>query len=201
MSENPVKRIALKPVPMTADAMKALEDMGLLKRLVPGGHRARPQPGETVDTVVSAGEGGRGPHALVSVTVATTDPLLAFGTHPEGEEFLFLGRDEWRPLYLFFALCDGGAFRGKLSGRTLSDADFICLRVRYNDPWVSFFSVNPNIPHGECVSVDESGEAPSFYVTESKGLPLDTFDMSGYALAVEPGGVGGGQAIGAGAAG
>ena len=40
-----------------------------------------------------------------------------------------------------------------------------------------------DVPHGEAITATE-GRAPTFYVTESRDLPNDLFDLGSYELAV-----------------
>jgi hypothetical protein len=48
---------------------------------------------------------------------------------------------------------------------------------------VSFLVMLKHTPHSEATSPGP-GRPPSFYVTESRDLPTDCFDLGGYALAV-----------------
>jgi len=71
----------------------------------------------------------------------------------------------------------------KVAAGIVSPADFVCLRVKWNDPEVSFFTMLADVPHGEAITAAE-GRNPTFYVTESRDLPNDLFDLGGYELTV-----------------
>lgn len=68
--------------------------------------------------------------------------------------------------------------------RRLRSEYFLALRDRYNDPWVSFFVMLKHTPHGEAVAPGP-GKPPSFYVTESRDLPTERFDLGEYSLTVQ----------------
>ena len=61
--------------------------------------------------------------------------------------------------------------------------DFVCLRVKYNDPEVSFFVMLRDVPHGEAVA-DAPGRPASFYVTEPTDMGIDRTDFGEYELVV-----------------
>ena len=56
------------------------------------------------------------------------------------------------------------------------------IECRYNDPDTSFFVVLAGVPHGEAIVPAPSKPAPSFYVTETRDLPLDLIDLRMYRL-------------------
>lgn len=176
-------QILLTPVEMTQQVMKELEAKGLILRLCPGQYDLKPETGETLDRSIYETDERYGPHNLISVTVNRSS-FTAFGTHQENEEFLLIGNPETKPMYLVLSLCSKDTLQEKIVNRELAATDFICLRVRYNDPEVSFFTMLADVPHGEAVA-DIEGKPPSFYVTKPKGLNLDITDFGKYQLTVE----------------
>jgi hypothetical protein len=174
------ERIALRPVEMTRDVMQDLEDRGLIIRLCPD-HHALPAPlGEALVESVYESDARHGPHKLITVTV-NRPTLAAFGTHPDNEEFLFIGDPETKPLYLVVALYRKTELQRRIVERRLTTDDFVCLRVKYNDAQVSFFTMLAEVPHGEAVA-DVGGRPASFYVTEPRDLETDFTEFGDYQL-------------------
>jgi len=174
--------IALTPVEMTPEIMQKLEDNGLIIRLCPGHHVLNPARNETQDATIYASEPRFGPHKLIAVTINAFEPRY-FGSHEDNEEFLLIGDPATKPLYLIIATCKQADLDSKIQSRKLSADDFIALRVKYNDPEVSFFTMLKHAPHGE-VTVDQKGQLPSFYVTEPRDLITNRTNFDPYLLKV-----------------
>ena len=58
------------------------------------------------------------------------------------------------------------------------------IECRYNDPEATFFVMLADVPHGEAIVPVADKPAASFYVTESRDLPLDVIDLRKYRLRV-----------------
>jgi hypothetical protein len=178
-------KIELQPRPMTPEVMADLEARGLIIRLCPGAHDAEPGPNEAKARIIYSSEEQYGPHKLIVATINSLDPLKYFGDHADQEEFLFIGDPATRPLYLVVALHKRPQFEEKIRSRTLSTDDFVALRVRFNDPYASFFTMLKEVLHGE-VTVDGPGKPASFYVTEPRDVTIRPIDMGEYTLEVLP---------------
>ena len=176
------KKITFAPVDMTEAVMQDLEDKGLIIRLCPNHHELPAKPGETLGESVYESDRQYGAHKLITVTV-NRSTFEAFGTHPDNEEFLFIGDATRKPMYLVVALHRREALDQKIAAGQLEANDFVCLRVAYNDPTVSFFTMLADVPHGEAVA-DVNGPPPSFYVTEPCDMGIDFTDFGGYELCV-----------------
>ena len=174
--------IMLKPIEMTPAAMRDLEQRGLIIRLAPGCHELPAAPGESRWKEIYSSAERHGPHMLITVSVNATE-FLEFGTHADNEEFLLIGDPATRPLYLAIALCSQDELEAKAQDGTLSGDDFVCLRVAFNDPEVSFFTMLAGVPHGEAVGQDE-GRPASFYVTEPRDLGTGLTDFGDWRLAI-----------------
>ena len=162
--------------------MDNLEQRGLIIRLAPGRHVLATGQEETKAKSLYEGDPRYGPHKLITVTVSRTR-FEAFGTHPDNEDFLLLGDPTSGPLYLVIALLARREFEEKVRGQTLSHNDFVALTARFNDPLVSFFTMMKGVPHGEALA--EGSDKPStFYVAESRDLPIDRSDFGPYMLAI-----------------
>jgi hypothetical protein len=170
--------IDLIPQEMTVEVMADLEKRGLIIRLSPGNHRPDVAKGEGKGEYLYTSDKSYGAHSLVSVAIDNTT-FSAFGIHPDNEEFLLLGGKNEKQMYLLIALCDNEEFTRKISEKTIEPKDFVCLKVTYNNPDVSFFTMLKNIPHGEAVR-DEEGSPATFYVTEPREMPLIKSDLKDY---------------------
>lgn len=178
MEEKRILR--LTPWEMTESLMQELEDEGLITRLCPGGHDGPVDEGETIGADLYEPTEGYGPHKLIVVLV-NREGFPGFATHPAHEEFWLVGRENRDPMYIVIGTCKREVMEEKVRTGTLREEDFVLLRARYNDPGVSFFVMNPGIPHGEGIIRQGKGPA-SFYVTESRDLPLDILDLGEYCL-------------------
>jgi hypothetical protein len=170
---------------MTERVMAELEEKGLIIRLCPGHDDLDAPPGETVWKLLYEPKEGYGPHRLISVTV-NREGFAGFGTHPDNEEFWLVGNGDTQPLYLAISFLSEAELAAKIAAGSLEESDFIALRLKYNDPALSFFVMRAGVPHGEAI-VDCKKRPPSFYVTESLTLPLNLTAFGDYELTIQHG--------------
>ena len=167
---------------MTEEVMDGLEKDGLIIRLAPDRHRLEAARGQTKGESLYECDPRYGPHKLITVTVNRTS-FEAFGAHPENEDFLLLGDPSSGPLYLVIALLTPQGIKERVQSGTLGRSDFIALTVRFNDPQLSFFTMVKDVPHGEALAA--WAQKPStFYVGESRDLPVDVTDFGPFMLAI-----------------
>lgn len=176
------KTIKLVPQAMTPQLMAELEAEGLIVRLCPHHDDLDAKKGETLGGLLYEPKEGFGPHKLITVTV-NREGFAGFGTHPDKEEFWLIGDPDTNPMYIVIARMRLYELEGKIEQGTLNAGDFILMKATYNDPWVSFFIMNELVPHGEGI-IDSNKGLPSFYVTESRDLPLDIVDLKGCELVI-----------------
>lgn len=175
--------IRLRPVEMTPAVMQDLEDRGLIIRLCPNHHELPVRPGQTLGKSIYESAPAYGPHKLITVTVDRPN-FAAFGAHPDNEEFLLIGDPDTKPLYLAVALYRREELDRRIAARRLGADDFVCLRVKYNDPEVSFFTMLADVPHGEAVA-NGAGRPASFYVTEPCDMGIELTAFGDYELGLE----------------
>lgn len=175
--------IVLKPVEMTKAVMLELEQQNLIARISPDQPALDALPGETRCIPVYSSADETGPHKLLFITVNRME-LPEFGTHPDNEDFLLIGDPDTKPMYLVVALCRKDELALKIKGNTVSSNDFITLRVKFNDPDVSFFTMLKDVPHGEAIGKGD-GKPASFFVTESRDLADVDFDMGDFELVIK----------------
>lgn len=176
------KIITLEPVEMTAEVMRDLEARGLIIRLCPNHHELAVEKGDAVSQSIYEASPLYGPHKLITVTV-DRPAFATFGSHPDNEEFLFIGDPSTKPLYLAVALHRKEVLEKKAAENELGPEDFICLKVRYNDPEASFFTMLANVPHDEAAA-DAEGRPGSFYVTEPCDMGRQLTNLGVYELAL-----------------
>ena len=177
-----MKTIAMKPVEMTPAVMRKLEKKGCIIRLRPKAHELAAGQGVTACETLYVSQTRFGSHMLITVTVNRAS-FSAFGAHPDNEEFLFIGDPATKPMYLAIALCTKTELTRKVKSGKLAARDFVCLRVKYNDPECSFFVMLKDVPHGEA-SAPGRGKPGSFYVTEPSNMGIEKADFGQYELTV-----------------
>ncbi|MEM1058460.1 MAG: hypothetical protein AAGK14_04360 [Verrucomicrobiota bacterium] len=175
--------ILLSPIDATAQVMRELEDRGLIVRLAPSNHELPAPPGQTKGTAVYRADAAFGQHMVLAVT-CNEPHLRRFGHHLEREEFLFIGDPAREPLYLTFFRGQHPELAQKAADGSLCAGDFTCLRVAWNDPEASFFTMQAGVPHGEC-TLRATDRPPSFYVTESTGITTEKTDLRGFTLRIQ----------------
>ena len=172
--------IHITPVEMTEDIMQKLEDLGFIERLLPSKETHRHQRETTGSGTIYESSPESGSHKLVFCAIDRPE-FSAFGHHNDNEEFILLGGGVGeKDLYFMTALCDSDSLNAKIAGHTLHADDFICFKVKFNDPFLSFFVMKKRIPHGECTR--GQGKAATFYVTEGSKITLEKTDFKDYRL-------------------
>ena len=170
------KRLALPVREMTPELMKEMESQGLIIRLAPRRHDIENAPeGETSWMSLYDGAEGYGPHKIIAITVNRMG-FPGFGTHPDQEEFWLIGDNASIPMYILVARMKREEYEAKRDAGQLTEDDFYLLKAKYNDPEVSFFVMVSGVPHGEGI-LERGEKLPSFYVTESRDLPLDLCEV------------------------
>lgn len=175
--------IRLKPVEGTVEVMADLESRGVIRRLFPGKDRLLLESGESKWKEVYAANEVYGAHKLIAVTINSLEPSN-FVYHSDAEDFILL--DDWnaRDLILTVALEPYEKIQEKIDSGCLSPSDFKAIRCKKNDPYASFFTMNPFYAHVETCS-ECSENPPSFYVTESQKLDEKPIALKGYTLKID----------------
>ena len=161
---------------MTREIMLDLESRGMIIRLAPDSHRPEIGLNESMGITVYTSDPSYGGHKLISVAIGN-DRLGNFGIHHDNEEFLLIGSDDDKPLFLLISYLSVDELRDKIVSGSVTEDDFICLRCKFNDPEVSYFTMLSGVVHGEA-SVLGEGRAPKFYVTEPTDLTTEVIDLS-----------------------
>ena len=163
------KTIFIKPVEMTKEVMESLEQKGLITRIVSGAFSKDPGDDPFCDVVIHSSDIKSGAHEFCSAcnNREQVDELLA---HSDHEEVFFIGPEDAKPLYLIFSFLSLEAFNKKVQEGTLSDEDFITLRVKFNDLEVSLFTIRKGVVHVEFVQPGSNAAPPSFFFSSGNSL-------------------------------
>ena len=171
--------LKLKPVMATGKVFAALEKRKLIRRLKATSKvlNARSRKG-AVSTIYSS-SASSGTHKLICVRVNSS--ALKFNSHPDNEEFIILktAAAKFKPLYIIIGLSKSAVLETKARRGSLRDGDFIALRLKYNDPLLSVFTMLKGAVHCEVTS-SSKGAGPVFFVTESSKLKMNRLRLPGY---------------------
>ncbi len=124
-----------------------------------------------------------GGHMLICVGFNRSVVDLAI--HPDNEEFILIneGRPQ-KPLVLVIALHREPDLQHLISNGELAEGDIWALEMAFNDPRLSFFTMNAFTPHCEW-TIPDPGPANIFFVTEPSQLGMRRIDMCDYAVHIE----------------
>lgn len=175
--------IQLKPQMITEEIFLKLENLNIVSRLMPGKHTLDVKTNSSRHETIYATEDHYGPHKLICVTI-NEEHFNHLTYHSAAEEFILLDRLKSTPLMLVVALIDHETLRKKIKDKTFSSEDLLVLIMKPNDPYLSFFTMQPGYAHVEiCMKTSET--PPSFYVTESRDIDENKVVFDGYHFTIE----------------
>jgi hypothetical protein len=168
--------------PMTDVVMNTLEEKGLVR------------PFRATQNAISASEQATGvdclyatnpkfgPHMLICVGFNRSTVDIAY--HSDSEDFILIneGRNQ-KPLILVVALHSAEDFQKLLTSGQLTGEDMWAIRLVFNDPELSFFTMNGFTPHCEWTIPGDS-PASVFYVSEPRDLDVNHFNMGDYRVQI-----------------
>jgi len=177
-----MKELTLQVVPMTEERMLALEERGLIQGFLPAGMEEAPAKSGVEVDVIYATAPLFGPHTLIRVEFDRSTVELAY--HSDREDLLLLnGGARQKPLILVIALHPADDLKRRIAQGRLSADDIWALELKFNDPRLSFFTMNAFTVH--CEWTPPGPEARNvFFVTEPKDLDMHAVDLGEYAVRV-----------------
>jgi hypothetical protein len=175
-------KLVVKPVKATEKLMEFLEGRGVITRICPGHDHLVTAKGEARNETVYSTEPRFGPHKLICVTINTTEPRN-FMYHSDKEDFMLIDKQGAEELILTMGLLHKDELNRRIEEGIISAEDFISIICEANDPYLSFFTMNPYYPHVETCRVT-SDNPPSFYVGEPRDLDENLIDLKGYQLTI-----------------
>ena len=178
-----MKQIPLKVKKATEKDMVSLEQIGAITRLLPPKDLTDVKEGTFGVRTIYKTDPEYGGHKLIYVIINRTKSEV--NSHPDNEDVLLINSGSpTKPLIFVFAKYPHQQMEQKIASATLNPEDFMALDIPFNDPRMSFFTVNKDFPHYE-VTTSGPGQAPSFWVTEPTELPLVELSLSGYTIKLE----------------
>lgn len=173
----------LQPVKVTKEIMIDLEQKGLIIRIAPGSRKLIVPEGQAVDETIYESDKKYGSHKLIYVVISNVDFDPHIGIHSDNEEFLIIGENGTRPLFLLICYLTAQQFKKAVEANSLSSDDLILLEMEYNNPETSFFVMKKAVIHGEA-TIAGNAVPPSFFVTEPSELDHQTMNFGEYKLKI-----------------
>lgn len=184
-----MRKLTVKVRPMNNEVMSELEQRGLVRRFAPTTELLETPEGMVKAEATYVADQKFGAHMLICVAFNRSEVQLA--THHNNEEFLLVneGREQ-KPLILVVGMHRESEFQELVSSGQLTTDDVWAIELKFNDPSLSFFTMNAMTPHCEW-TVPGPEPANIFYVTEPSATGIHPIDMGDYAVEVayESGGV------------
>jgi hypothetical protein len=178
-----MKELTLKVRPVTEEAMLELEARGLVQRLLPHSDVLDVPEGDVKAAYIYTTDTKFGSHTLICAGFNRSRVELA--THSDREEIFLIneGRDQ-KPLILVIGLHPESEFQKLVSSGQLTEDDIWALELKFNDPRLSFFTMNALTPHCEW-TIPGSEPASVFYVTEPSDLDMRLIEMHGLTISID----------------
>lgn len=178
-----MRELPLRVRPITEELMLDLEKRGLVKRFLPPSRPVETPEGAVQVERVYATDPQFGSHMLICVGFNKSKVEMA--THPDKEDFILIneGREQ-KPLILVIGLHTESEFARLVSTGQLTTDDIWALEMKFNDPRLSFFTMNGFTPHCEW-TVPGPGPANVFFVTEPSSVGIHPVDMGEYTLEID----------------
>ncbi len=176
--------LKIKIVDASYNVMAMLEDMKLINRFFPSKEMYNSiDDNDRIETEYIS-DPCYGSHKLICIRKNTTE--LNLTAHPDNEEILLINPSEFKfkPLYFIIGLEKHLLLEEKIRTNTISPDNILAIKMKYNDPETSFFTVLRGTPHWEATCVGE-GLAPVFFVTEPSDLKMDYIALEPYNLILE----------------
>lgn len=164
------------PVDASEEVLDLLEKKGCILRMTPDIREKHPELRLDRQATIYQSSPERGAHMMIYVTAAGIH-FPCFGYHEDNEEFLLIEKEGKKPLFLLFSLIGAEELCSRIEAGTVTEADFLCMRCVYNDPYLSFFTVLKGCAHAEGTVEMAGVEAPCFFVTEPSDIGFTRIDL------------------------
>lgn len=168
--------LCFRPVDASEEVLDLLEKKGCILRLTPDIPERHPELQLHRQATVYRSDPARGAHMLIYVTADGIN-FPCFGYHEDNEEFLLIEAEGKKPLYLLFSLIPHELLSEKIEDGTVTEADFLCMRCVYNDPFLSFFTVLKGCAHAEGTVEIDGMAPPHFFVSEPSDIGFTRINL------------------------
>ena len=179
-----MKILKLKPINITPKIAASLEHRGLIRLFKPTAKALRTGQGKCVVDKIYSTARRFGTHKLICV--GKNETRITLTTHPDNEDFIVINpsNHKFKPLYLIIGLDETRNLERKAKAGKLDTRDFIALRLKYNDPKTSVFTMLKDTIHCE-VTIAGKGTAPVFFVTEPSDFSMKRICLTDYQLRLD----------------
>lgn len=174
--------IKLHVRPVTEEILLDLERRKLIQRFQPSERIVKAAPDTIEVDRIYETDPQFGSHMLICAGFNKSTVDIAF--HSDREDFLLIneGREQ-KPLILVIALKSAEELKELASNGKLTGEDLLALELKFNDPRLSFFTMNSFTPHCEW-TVPGPGPANVFYVTEPSQLDMQPVSLADYSIRI-----------------
>lgn len=172
-----MKKITIKIQKASIPLIEELEYLRVIKRLLPPKNTPNPSENECIDETIYFTKQEYGTHKLLFVTTNLFESQASLGYHPDKEDVLLINTTKKvKPLIWVFSKINQSNIIKKINCGSLEENDFIAIKIPFNDPFLSFFTINENMPHYE-FTIPGKDNCPSFWVTEPNELTTINIDL------------------------
>ncbi|WP_321992755.1 hypothetical protein [Marispirochaeta aestuarii] len=174
-------RLQVPCVDASEDFFYDLETRGLIRPFLTRGDVIKEDPVDYRVMERYRAEKSTGSHMLIKVCFNLNRPSV--GWHGANEDFILVKDPEvdFKDLFLIIAMGLKDDIQKKIENKSLKADDFKIVRMVYNNPFLSFFTMNAHVPHCE-LTVSSSRKAPEFFVTEPSRVGNTLLDLKDYQL-------------------
>ncbi|MFH1259114.1 MAG: hypothetical protein ABII74_04780 [Elusimicrobiota bacterium] len=178
-----MKILKLKPVKITAEILSFLEKRDLIKTLTPTKKTLKVKEGQVAVDQLYSSQPQFGGHKLICIGLNIT--VIKLNYHPDNEEFIMVKnpQDKFKPLFLIVGLEKYEKLEEKARKNKLTEKDFLALRMEYNRPQTSIFTMLKYTPHCEA-TLSGKGRHPNFFVTEPTAIQISYLNLSEHELTI-----------------
>lgn len=175
---NCEKRINIIPLGMNVQLMERLEKDGLIIRICHRSYFENIKKDEVKVKLIYSCNSKSGPHSLCYIK-SNKQTADCFEAHSDNEDWFLISNDEVEDTFLMLSKLSTKDLKEKIENKKISGNDFIALKMKFNDPEVSFFTIIKNVPH---LFFSRKGmkDDPSWYITLSKDIGMDYINLVEY---------------------
>jgi len=161
---------------------KLLENTGILRRFLIASEFASLMENEYSVKEIYRTNIKSGSHKLICVNYNIIKPQLSY--HAEKEDFILISKnpDKLKNLYLLISVLKIEELFLKIKNNTINSEDFLIIKLMYNHPIFSFFTLNEDVPHCELTESSVNKCNPVFYITEPSDLTNNSIDLKNYKI-------------------
>ncbi|HON56200.1 MAG TPA: hypothetical protein PLJ38_04205 [bacterium] len=175
-----MKEFYLKAYDASPELFFKLEELGLIKLFKPTLNTLNlPLNKNAVEWLYTTDE-QYGTHKLICVGINSTTIRLNY--HPDNEDFILVNNSQYKfkNLYLIIGLEKQEILQQKINEETLADDDVIAIKMEFNNPLLSIFTMLKNTAHCEITTENSNLQNPVFFVSEPTNLKQIFLDVKNY---------------------